>query len=206
MAPKTASERRGEQTREDVMRAAESLMAAHGYRATSMNDLIVESGVASSSIYWHFGSKAGVLAALMERGATAFFDSIQAAAPAASHDDPRAALEHVIHHSLNTVKENPSFLTLYFDFLLHPDDEPAVQEQVTAVRKAALETVRAHLRTSYAPYGAKRAIRIADRVAPLAIANFDGLFVALQSNDETNLKRMLKDVADALHFVATIVR
>lgn len=47
-------------------------MATKGYAATSISDIRDACGLAPSSIYWHFGSKEGVLAAMMERGAQRF--------------------------------------------------------------------------------------------------------------------------------------
>lgn len=201
-ARRPAATPRGEHTREEVLRVAETLMATRGYWSTSMVDLIRESGVPSSSIYWHFTSKSGVLAAVMERGASAFFASIAAANPGPNQQDPRAALEHMLRQSAVAVADNPSFLALYMNFLLHLEEEPTIQAQVAGVRRQAMETIRAHLAASYATYGQERADRIAERVAPLALAFFDGLFVSLQSSDETDLDQALTDVARGLHQVA----
>lgn len=202
MPGRTRTEIRGEQSREDVLEAAESLMSRRGYSATSMSDLIRASGVPSSSIYWHFNSKAGVLAAVIERGAAAFFADIDAASPGSGHGDPRQALEHVLQRSVAAVEENPSFLALYLDFVLHTEDEPAIKPQIDAVRRDALQSVRAQLQASYASYGEARAARIAERIGPLAVAFFDGLFVAMKSVDPPNTEQALADVANALHLVA----
>ncbi|MGX7727808.1 TetR/AcrR family transcriptional regulator [Rhodococcus sp. 2H158] len=202
MAGRTRTEIRGEQSRDDVLRAAEELMSRRGYRATSMADLIRESGVPSSSIYWHFNSKAGVLAAVMERGADAFFASISADVPDNGAVDPQQALERVLRRSIGAALDNPSFLSLYLDFLLHAEDEPAVADQVAGVRRMALETVRTNLRLGYASYGEERAARVADRIAPLAVAFFDGMFVAAKSVDPPDVEQALADVARSLHFVA----
>jgi len=51
-------------------------MATRGYAATSINDIRKACGLPPSSIYWHFGSKEGVLAAVMARGADRFFAAI----------------------------------------------------------------------------------------------------------------------------------
>lgn len=177
-------------------------MARRGYRATSMADLIRESGVPSSSIYWHFNSKAGVLAAVMKRGADAFFASISADMSNNGAADPQQALERVLRRSIGAALDNPSFLSLYLDFLLHVEDEPAVADQVAGVRRMALETVRTNLRLGYAGYGEERANRIADRVAPLAVAFFDGMFVATKSVDPPDVEQALADIARSLHLVA----
>lgn len=200
----TRTEQRGEHSREQVLNAAEELMSARGYRATSIAEIIRESGVPSSSIYWHFQSKAGVLAAVMERGAETFFSGISAADPGPDAD-PRSALEHVFRTSLKAVQENPRFLTLFLAFVLHVEDEPAVQKQVALVRRAARETVHRHIKASYAVHGDQRAERIADRVAPLALAMFDGIFVAIESADSTDTDRVASDAAHALDSLANSI-
>jgi AcrR family transcriptional regulator len=64
---------RGDQSRRDILDAAEHLMAHDGYSAVSIARLEDASGLPASSIYWHFGSKERVLLAVMERGAEQFF-------------------------------------------------------------------------------------------------------------------------------------
>ena len=51
-------------------------MAEHGYDAATVAALVDEAGVPASSIYHYFGSKEGVLLAVMERGAERFFEAL----------------------------------------------------------------------------------------------------------------------------------
>jgi len=74
----TKKQQQGEQSRELILDATERLMATNGYAATSISDIRRACGLPPSSIYWHFGSKEGVLAAVMERGANRFFAAIPA--------------------------------------------------------------------------------------------------------------------------------
>src|SRR5687768_185324 len=85
----------GARSREEILDAAERLMGAHGYAATSISALAKASGLPPSSIYWHFGSKSGLLGAVMERGAWRFFD---AAIPSTMEDlpEPRERLGRMI--------------------------------------------------------------------------------------------------------------
>jgi AcrR family transcriptional regulator len=68
--------RRGARSREAVLDAAERLMAEQGYEAASVAALVEEAGIPASSIYHYFGSKEGVLLAVMERGAERFFAEV----------------------------------------------------------------------------------------------------------------------------------
>jgi AcrR family transcriptional regulator len=71
--------RRGERSREAVLDAAERVMAERGYEAATVASLVEEAGVPASSIYHYFGSKEGVLLAVMERGAERFHEAHPAA-------------------------------------------------------------------------------------------------------------------------------
>ena len=51
-------------------------MAEQGYEGASINAIVKEAGIPISSVYHYFGSKDGVLVAVMERGAERFFASL----------------------------------------------------------------------------------------------------------------------------------
>ena len=72
--PKPGRHIEGARTRERVLEAAADLIARQGYAATSIAQISQRSGTNPASIYWAFGSKEGLLAAVMERAA-AFVES-----------------------------------------------------------------------------------------------------------------------------------
>lgn len=59
-----ARRRLGLQTRERVMEVAAGLLLRSSVSAMSISDLVRVAGVPASSIYWHFGSKEGLVAAV----------------------------------------------------------------------------------------------------------------------------------------------
>ena len=65
--------RRGVKSRELVLDAAERVMAEHGFEAATLARVVAEAGIPMSSVYHYFGSKDGILLAVMERGADRFF-------------------------------------------------------------------------------------------------------------------------------------
>ena len=65
--------RRGVRSRELVLDAAERVMAEHGFEAATLARVVEEAGIPMSSVYHYFGSKDGILLAVMERGADRFF-------------------------------------------------------------------------------------------------------------------------------------
>jgi TetR/AcrR family acrAB operon transcriptional repressor len=56
-----------EQSRERLVEAATALFAARGYRDTSVQAIGEAAGISRGSIFWHFGSKEGLLAEVVAR-------------------------------------------------------------------------------------------------------------------------------------------
>ena len=75
--------RRGMRSRELVLDAAERVMAEHGFEAATLARVVEEAGIPLSSVYHYYGSKDGILLAVMERGAERFFDDLPDPEPTA---------------------------------------------------------------------------------------------------------------------------
>src|SRR3954452_13391185 len=71
--PEVTPNRRGMKSRELVLDAAERVMAADGFEAATLARVVEEAGIPMSSVYHYYGSKDGILLAVMERGAERFF-------------------------------------------------------------------------------------------------------------------------------------
>src|ERR1700745_2058102 len=65
--------RRGVKSRELVLDAAGRVMAEQGFEAATLARVVEEAGIPMSSVYHYYGSKDGILLAVMERGAERFF-------------------------------------------------------------------------------------------------------------------------------------
>ncbi|MEI5133395.1 TetR/AcrR family transcriptional regulator [Streptomyces libani] len=63
----TRREQTSHESSELILRAAAELFAAKGYRQTTFADVAERSGISRGSIPWHFGSKEGLLLAVLER-------------------------------------------------------------------------------------------------------------------------------------------
>lgn len=68
-----------EETRERILTAALDLIAERGYAATSIDALCRRAGVVRTAIYWHFGSKDGLVVPVVERVAATWIEEIQKA-------------------------------------------------------------------------------------------------------------------------------
>ncbi len=68
-----------EETRERILASALELIAERGYAGTSVEALCQRSGVVRTAIYWHFGSKEGLVVPVVERVSATWIEEIQKA-------------------------------------------------------------------------------------------------------------------------------
>jgi AcrR family transcriptional regulator len=185
----TRKQQQGEQSRELILDATERLMATRGFAATSINDIRKACGLPPSSIYWHFGSKEGVLAAVMERGANRFF----AAIPTSEDVEGQLAV-------LSTLQsQHPDFLRLFYMLSLERSDDPAVAAVVRRVRDTAIGRFRdaiTHLLPTDAP--PSKAERVVTELTALAVALSDGVFFAGHLEPDTDVERMYRRLSAAV--------
>jgi AcrR family transcriptional regulator len=180
----TKKQQQGEQSRELILDATERLMATRGYAATSINDIRKACGLPPSSIYWHFGSKEGVLAAVMERGADRFFAAIPTAQDAAGQLAVLSTLQ----------SQHPDFLRLFYMLSLERNNDPIVAAVIRHVRDTAIRRFRDAI-TQLLPADTPpaKAERVVTELAALAVALSDGVFFAEHLEpDGTDVARMYR--------------
>ena len=185
----TKKQQQGEQSRELILDATERLMATRGYAATSISDIRKACGLPPSSIYWHFGSKEGVLAAVMERGADRFFAAIPTSEDA---DEQLAVLSRL-------QSQHPDFLRLFYMLSLERSDDSAVAAVVRRVRDTAIGRFRSAI-TQLLPADAPRskADRVVTELTALAVALSDGVFFADHLEPDTDVERMYRRLYQAM--------
>ena len=187
--------RRGARSREAVLDAAERLMARNGYDAATVAAVVEEAGVPPSSIYHYFGSKEGVLLAVMERGAERFFQELpDLDRRVGSRRDHLRGLVEVVGIAL---ERNPNFLRILVVMATQPPGAEGheVHRVVESVREMALVRLREQMRIVF---GVERQSATADRLARFALAAFDGAFVAQQADPKVSLPRLLEHLPAAL--------
>ncbi|HEY0934653.1 MAG TPA: TetR/AcrR family transcriptional regulator [Trebonia sp.] len=192
---RTKRQEQGDRSREEILDAASRLMAARGFDGTSISTLAKESGLPASSIYWHFGSKEGVLMAVMERGAAEFVELT------ALDNLPRAATRSekvtwVLQRAARIIGESPEFLRLQTILLLSAPAGGA-NAAVLRLRQQQRDGLRDALALCFAEPGAAPAIQTADRLVDFAGAAFEGAFLAAQGGS-AEYSAILRRLADAL--------
>jgi AcrR family transcriptional regulator len=193
--PEVTPNRRGTRSRETVLDAAERLMAEHGFEAATIAGLVEEAGIPPSSIYHYFGSKEGVLLAVMERGAERFFASLPDVT--ARVGSPTAHLGAVVATVAETLERQPDFLRLLVVMATQPPHAGGgeVERVVNKVREMALRRLRTQMGIAFRIEVDSEA---ADHLARFALVAFDGAFVARQAHGKVTLPGLLKHLPSAL--------
>lgn len=202
---RTAKQVQGDRSREEILEAAAGLMSAKGYAATSISDLAKVSGLPASSIYWHFGSKSGVLGAVMERGAARFFHDGAQPLPA-EYSEPRDRLAAILRRSAAGIRAHPQFLRLLMILLLGSEGEHAQQEVVERVRTQGRTLLGHGLRNAYGPWGDDVAAAVSEQLVDHLLAGWDGLFIATQAGGADRAAVLLEQMIDSVHHLAGRVR
>lgn len=102
----TDSPASGGATRRQIIDAAVHLIADHGFAATSVDEIADAARVAKGSVYYNFGSKSELFAAILTEGITRLTVGLRAAL---DRDPARPALEVLAEELLRQVHDHPAF-------------------------------------------------------------------------------------------------
>lgn len=193
----TKKQQQGLQSREVILDTAEKLMGTRGYAATAISDICKACGLPASSLYWHFGSKEGVLAAVLQRGADQFFAAIPTWEKATATQEQLP--ERLLTITSGLLSERPEFLRLFYLLSLEHNDEP-VAGVLRQIRATAIQRFRDVI-THQLPQtlNASQRERITNELTAFAVALSDGVFFAvLLEPDTTDAQRLYRRLSQAL--------
>jgi AcrR family transcriptional regulator len=187
--------RRGMKSRELVLDAAERVMAEHGFEAATVARVVEEAGIPLSSVYHYYGSKDGILLAVMERGAERFFADL----PDWDRRTGRPAqhLAMIISAAISTLERHPNFLRLLIVLAAQPPDgdRGAIRAVIGRIRDQALALLRGQIGLAF---GDDPDSPATDQLARFALAAIDGAFVASQADSAVGLEQLVAPLAPAL--------
>lgn len=131
---------RPEEARERLLEAAVHLFGDKGYAATSVGEICDGAKVARTALYWHFGSKEGLLAAVLERVGGRWIEEIQKAVYAAP--GPVERLDRLTAAWRQIVLARPALVRLPMSAAL---EQAAVSPQVREALAGVMGRARAAL-------------------------------------------------------------
>lgn len=196
---------RSSTSKEAILGAATELMAERGFAATSIGSICKATELAPTAIYWHFGSKDGLLAAIVERSIERWYAELVQAMGGAPGPDvganaplaPAADLERFFEVMTKAYRNEPHALRLMLWLGLdrgHPDR--AVRGAVQQARRRAVDLIAASIGRALAPGGATPELAAAhDQLARLLLVQLDGIFVAHEVDDDADRLEELFDLA-----------
>jgi AcrR family transcriptional regulator len=166
--------RKSEASRERILDAATELFARRGYAGAGVDRLAQLSGIAKTAIYYHFGNKEGLLAAVLDRGANQWIDGIQQAAR--QGNDPLQRLDRALAGMRAMIEERPWILKLFQILALEvAEEKPEIRATLQGIVRKAREAITQGMRESL---GVE--VPDADAVAAMMLATLDGIAIGLQ--------------------------
>jgi AcrR family transcriptional regulator len=192
----TKRQQQGIASREHILDAAERLMATRGVTGTSMSALTKACGLPASSIYWHFGSKDGVVLAVMERGARRFFAQL---APGDSFTVTGAErVRQQLADTARTLEAHGNFLHVQLTLLLvHPEGNDAADAVIAGIRRVARDRIVEMIVQAYADELLSPE-RIGRQLADFILGAIDGAFLAYRSERDIDLHAVFAQLARAI--------
>ena len=187
--------RRGKRSRELVLDAAERVMAEHGFEAATLARVVEEAGIPMSSVYHYYGSKEGILLAVMARGAERFFGGLPD--PDRRLGRANEHLRRVVSEAIERLGDHPNFLRLLNVFVIQPPQgaDGEVEVVVDRVREMGLERMRKQIALAFDDDPRSPTT---DQLARFALAAFDGAFIASQSDRRITIGRVLEPLPNAV--------
>jgi AcrR family transcriptional regulator len=193
----------GARSRTAILDAALQLMSESGYDGASVSKIAHASGLPASSIYWHFGSKSGILAAVMERGAEAFFSTAgEVTEPLNPDNSSLDVLRTRFQQARRSAEDHPEFLRLLFLLILADPGDEAIVSILKRVNDRGLDLLHAQISEAFASRGDAEARSVADRLTVTALMVFNGAFLTVETNPEVSLTDLIDDMAEIVVLLA----
>lgn len=193
------TQQRGAKSREEILDAASHLMGERGYDGTSVAAVSAAVGVPKSLIFHHFGSKIGLLSAVMTRGAYRFFDAVRAAQAGAPEGGTHLErLTWLLSRTADVFNEHHDFHRLHIILMMTSDAaHPEVQQAIKQVRTDGRIQMNRLVATAFADLGPDIAQALADELDDFGMIGFDGGFIA-ERGDGTPLASQMERFAKAM--------
>ena len=135
--------------RQQLMNCALTLFSQRGYDAVGVQEVVEAAGVTKPTLYHYFGSKRGLLDALLSREAGKLSSKISAAAE--YHGDMVLMLENIAKAYFIAAKEEGAYYRMQTVMFISPPDseanqaiQPYMQEQVALLEEVFLRAAEDH--------------------------------------------------------------
>lgn len=184
-------------SKEAILDAAEELMANVGYERASIAQICRESGLPVGSVYHHFGSKAGLLSAIMERGSLRFFATMPQADADRSISDEQRMRDYWLS-AADAIYANFNYFTLETDMMRSKNQDEDIARIAARVREIIHERLEAVI-FPYARYlGITNPEQLAQRLVTFSVVFTRGALIEA-GHDLERLRILMADLYSLLH-------
>ncbi|WP_176611265.1 TetR/AcrR family transcriptional regulator [Actinomadura sp. WMMB 499] len=204
MAPKTdrRTQHSGE-TRRRILRAAADIAAERGYDGTSVALVTKRSGLPASSVYWHFGSKDELLAAVIEHSYDEWLPARPRWAPPEPGTDRIEYLRGWLREAGQSFADRPVFMRLGLMLLLERRaEEPAARARFQQIRTEMLAAMGDWWAAVLPEAVLERRPDLPRLLAQLNMAASDGLYAMSAGDPSIDMNALQDLLATALDSVA----
>src|SRR4051794_22920505 len=160
--PLSRAERR-EQTRDDLIAAADRAFVGGGFHATSLDQIAAAAGYTKGAVYSNFASKEDLFFAVYERRAGAAMAQMEALLAG----DPAAGLERISADTSGRRGRDDGWLAVFFEFWAHVIRHPELRGRFAAIHRRTQTPVADALER----LAAGRGVGLPVAALPLAVAS-----------------------------------
>jgi AcrR family transcriptional regulator len=159
--PPTRAERR-EQTRDDLVAAADRCFVEGGFHATSLDQIATSAGYTKGAVYSNFASKEDLFFAVYERRA----DAAAAQMEERLEGDAVAGLERISADTTGRRGRDDGWLAVFFEFWAHVIRHPELRARFAEIHRR----VQLPVADAFERIAAERGVELPDAALPLAVA------------------------------------
>lgn len=190
---------RGDATRAQILEAAVDLLRERGYAGLSIAALCERADVAPTSVYWHFGSKAGLMEAVIARISGGYVERIRA--DVARAREPSERLDRLIAGIRELVTTQP--LGSLTGVAIVGEGRHVTPELREALRRAREREFDVIASDFAAALGGDRASAETLAILALACSNYAALAHRMDG-DVAEVDRILAGLRDAIERLAGV--
>jgi AcrR family transcriptional regulator len=159
--PLTRAERR-EQTRDDLVAAADRCFVQGGFLPTSLDQIATSAGYTKGAVYSNFASKEDLFFAVYERRA----DAAAAQMEERLEGDAVAGLERISADTTGRRGRDDGWLAVFFEFWAHVIRHPELRARFAEIHRR----VQLPVADAFERVAAERGVELPDAALPLAVA------------------------------------
>jgi len=140
VATKKATTQHGQKTRERILEATIELVCKKGFAGTSVREVCEGVGVAKTAIYWHFGSKSGLMAAVIETVTRRWMADFEQAASGGK--TPKDAMDGLVNVTRHMVTERSQMLRIMILTVMEQGTvDPEIVDKVRVLTDEIIVTI-----------------------------------------------------------------